>query len=47
MASQRKHLRRIGALKRFPKSAASRKGKRTEEQWQIERDKLALSVQRQ
>lgn len=46
MTQRRKLERQRRALARFPKSHVSRKGKRTEAQWQDERDRLALSISR-
>ena len=44
MAHVRKHQRRIRALSRYPTTAKSRKGKRTEAQWEAERQHLMDNI---
>jgi hypothetical protein len=42
--NKRKHERRVRALARYPKTFQSRKGKRTEAEWNAERVRLELFI---
>ena len=44
MAHVRKQRRREVALKNYPKSPASRKGKRSEAEWKAERERLIALI---
>jgi hypothetical protein len=46
MASVRKHARRKVALANYPPTEKSRKGKRSKDEWQAERDRLELVIQK-